>query len=113
VTLPQEETKTMKRIIDGRIYDTATAEEICELRNTANRGDFRWEATSLYRSPKGAFFLAGQGGAMSRWAQAAQGGGHGGGEGMVLVPEDEARALVEEHASVAVYVATFGKPVEG
>lgn len=87
----------ISKIIDGLRYNTATAEEICIFESDADRGDFRHEVTSLYRTPRGRFFLAGHGGASSRWAQPVQ-GGRSGGEGLHPVDPAEARGFAEQHA---------------
>ena len=60
----------MKRIIDGKRYNTETATEICDVSAPGfYRGDFRYEDTQLYCTPRGGWFLAGEGGPMSRWAR--------------------------------------------
>lgn len=88
----------ISKIIDGLRYNTATAEEICSFENDSDRGDFRYEVTSLYRTPRGRFFLAGHGGAMTRWAQSVQ-GGRSGGEGLHAIDTSEARDFAEQHAN--------------
>ncbi|MGO7087488.1 hypothetical protein AB9E14_07630 [Rhizobium leguminosarum] len=89
--------RNISRIVDGLRYDTGTAEEICSIESEAGKGDFHYEVTSLYRTPRGRFFLAGHGGAMTRWAQPVQ-GGRSGGEGLQPVSTAEARDFVEQHA---------------
>jgi hypothetical protein len=87
---------TMKQIIDGKTFDTDTAQHVCDLECRANRTDFAWHETALYRSPRGQFFIAGNGGPASRWARPAHGGGRTGGGGMQLIDEAEARRIMEE-----------------
>jgi hypothetical protein len=84
------------KIIDGLRYNTATAEKICTFESDAGRGDFHHEVTSLYRTPRGRFFLAGHGGAMTRWAHAVH-GGQSGGVGLHPVGTAEARNFAERH----------------
>lgn len=86
----------MRRIIDGRVFDTETAAQLCELPCSANPGDFAWHESALYRSPRGRFFIAGRGGPASLWAEPAQGGGSTGGDGIRIVDEDEARRWMEQ-----------------
>jgi hypothetical protein len=88
----------MKKVIAGRVYDTKTATRICNLPcDTYNRNDFRWHHTTLYRSPKGTFFLAGEGGPMSMWAESLEGGrSYSGGSGLRVSDDDEARMYAEE-----------------
>ena len=85
----------MKKIINGRTFNTETATHVCDLPCTANRGDFHWHETALYRSPRGQFFVAGTGNASSMWAMPAYGGGMTGGSGILLVNENEARQHME------------------
>lgn len=101
----------MKRIIDGKIYDTETATEICDISPSGmSSGDFRWEDTRLYRTKKGAFFLAGEGGPMSRWAKSYGQNGSTSGYGIVRLSMQEARDFAERHAEVETVAKYF--PVE-
>ena len=85
----------MKRVIDGKIYDTKTAEEICELPCSAQgKSDFRYHDTDLYRTKRGAYFLAGEGGAMSMWAQSV-GNAYTWGDGLRVISKEEAREYAE------------------
>ena len=92
----------MKRVIEGRSYDTNTASYVCDVPcNTDSPNDFSWHDTSLYVSPKGTYFLAGEGGARSMWAEAVEGGrAHTGGRGLRLIDADEARSIAE-HAGLS------------
>jgi hypothetical protein len=85
----------MKRVIDGKIYNTATAEEICDLPCHAYPGDFQYHETTLYRTEKGAYFVAGKGGPMTRWAQPEGNSGYSGGSGLEVVSQEEARGYAE------------------
>lgn len=83
----------MKRIIEGKCYDTDTAVHVCNLPcDTESIRDFSWHTTALYQTRKGVFFLAGEGGPMSMWARSIAGGRSTfGGEGIRLISEQEAR----------------------
>jgi len=102
----------MIRVIDGLRYDTETAEEICDITpqgsRSMSRSDFRWEDTRLYRTRKGRFFVAGEGGALSQWAQPTGGNGSTAGEGLRPITEKQARYLVESFADAATYTRVFG-----
>lgn len=90
----------MQRIINGLKYDTSTADEICDISPSGfSSGDFNWEDTSLYRTKKGRYFLAGRGGAFTRWSVPIGQNGRGGGSGIQPVNEAEARSFVEQYAS--------------
>lgn len=86
----------MRRVINGKVYDTDTATHVCALRCTASRGDFYYHDTSLYRTARGAFFIAGQGGPASMWSHPVGNNGSTGGDGIRVVTEDEARQYMEE-----------------
>ena len=86
----------MKRIIDGKTYNTETAEFIAEWSNGLGYSDFRNCEESLYKTKKGAFFIAGEGGAMSRWSRPC-GKMTGGGDGIRVLTTDEALAWCENH----------------
>jgi hypothetical protein len=86
----------MKAIIEGKTYNTETADRICTLPCSAEgSGDFRYHDTDLYRTPKGTFFIAGVGGPMTMWARSV-GNGTSGGSGVRLVSADEARKIMEQ-----------------
>lgn len=59
----------MKRIINGKLYNTRTATELGSYWNHLPSNDFRHLEETLYRSPKGALFLAGSGGPMTEYAE--------------------------------------------
>jgi hypothetical protein len=88
----------MKRIIDGKRYDTATATYICDCSPRGfYGGDFRYEDTGLYRTPRGNWFLSGRGGPMSRWARSSGLNGRTDGSGVAPLDLDEARSFLERH----------------
>lgn len=83
----------MKAIINGLRYDTEKAAEVGSHDHGAypNSGDFsHWSAT-LYKTPRsGRFFLHGEGGAMTRFAQHSAFGGSCGGEKIIPMSKEEA-----------------------
>jgi hypothetical protein len=52
----------------------------------------RWISTALYRSRRGAFFIAGRSGACGRWKR-YQDGGYSPGCGIEVISDTEARRL--------------------
>src|SRR4051812_48422368 len=63
VSCSQEGAIDMRKVIDGKVYDTSTSEEICDISgNISDRSNFHYDDTRLYRTGKGAFFIAGHGG---------------------------------------------------
>ena len=92
----------MKRVIEGKRYDTETADCVADIspRRYANdASNFHWEDTYLYRTKKGAWFIAGKGHAASRWATAC-GNGYGPGSGLQVVTAEDARLFLEQYGTV-------------
>lgn len=86
----------MKRVIDGKIYDTETAEELHAWSNHLSGSDFNHCEESLYLTKKGAFFLAGSGGPMSKYSE-SNGNSTLGSSGISVLTEAEAVAWLEDH----------------
>jgi len=86
----------MKKVIDGKTYNTDTAMFICETGNALPNSDFKWEISSLYKTKKGAFFIAGAGGALSRFPTIT-GNRKTEGRGLILLTNEEALELFEKH----------------
>ena len=85
----------MKHIIAGRIYNTETAIRICELPCRFYKGDFQYHDTDLYRTRNGNYFIAGQGGPASMWAEPCGNNGYSGGSGIRPVDTDTAMRYAE------------------
>lgn len=86
----------MKKVIDGKVYNTETAELIEEWNNGYPCTDFKYCAEELYRTKKGAWFLFGEGGAMSSYSK-PYGDMVGGGENIKVLSEVEAYKWLEMH----------------
>lgn len=103
----------MRRIVNGKVYDTEKAEEIGYYRNGRGRSDFRWIEESLYVTSKGNFFLAGAGGALTRYAEprykggSLRDGGMGEGEGIIPLSKEEALSWCEENLDIEDYQEYF------
>lgn len=102
----------MKRIIGGKRYDTETAQEIGSGGGKGNPGDFRHYSESLYITKKGSFFLAGEGGPLSRYGRPAYGGGTCGGEGIIPISREDALSWCEEHLDIEDYQEYFSDMIE-
>lgn len=99
----------MRKIIDGKKYDTETATEVADWHNGCARNDFQYVHEWLYRKRTGEYFLYGEGGPESRYAEAYPGGGWQWGAGLVPLSYDEARRWAEQHLDADEYEAEFGK----
>lgn len=105
----------MKKIIDNRVYDTDTAQQVGPAYSPAGFGpsDFdRYEET-LYRKRTGEYFLHGEGGPMTKYAEPCGQSSWTGGERIMPLTYDEAREWAEQHMDADAYIAAFGDPGEG
>ncbi len=84
----------MKKVINGKTYRTHTAQLIITLPCAFPKTDNKWHQTHLYRNQQGAYFLAGEGGSLSRWAKVTPRGAIAG-EGIDPISKDEARAYAQ------------------
>ena len=84
----------MKRIIEGKCYDTATATEVASS-YYSYKGDFDWVEETLYRTKSGRYFMHGMGGAHTRWCWYDENIWRGDGEGIVALTPAEAVEWLE------------------
>ncbi|MDD3886464.1 MAG: hypothetical protein PHI35_06315 [Victivallaceae bacterium] len=83
--------RRMRRVIGGRLYDTASASLIAE-RESGYPSDNNYVDEGLYRTKNGVYFLAG--------------------DKIEILGESEARQWVENYAAAETYIAAFCKPPE-
>jgi hypothetical protein len=104
----------MKRIVNGKTYNTETADCIEDISDpSSGNSDFRWNETYLYRTKKGAWFVAGRGNAASRWARSTDGrNGYGPGHGLNPVTDREAMEILEAHNCTDAIEQYFGEQLE-
>lgn len=98
----------MKKIINGRKYDTETAQELGHYSNYGSWNDFNHLEEGLYRKKNGEFFLFGEGGARTRYARQVGSSTWSGGEEIRPLTIDEAREWAEKHLSADEYETIFG-----
>ena len=92
----------MIRIVNGRRYNTETATLLCNIsRGGFSRSDFAYDDTDLYVTKNGNFFIAGEGGASSRWAERHGNNATCGGSGLRPLDKNDARSLLEQYGSAA------------
>ena len=100
----------MKKIINGRLYDTATARML----GLDGGGDgFKVWHEELYQKRTGEFFLFGQGGPMTKYAVAVGDNSWSGGEKIIPLSLAAAREWAEAHLGADEYGEIFGMPSEG
>ena len=100
----------MKRIIDGRRYDTGTAEEIGSATHGSRR-DFDYYEETLYCKRTGEYFVHGYGHGASRYAKQAY-GNWGPGEAIVPMAYEQAREWAERNLDAEDYEREFGPTSE-
>lgn len=97
----------MKKIINGRRYDTTSAKEV-GYDYYSNPGDFSYWRETLYRKNTGEFFLHGEGGPNSKYSQSVGLNEWSGGERIMPMSLEEAQKWAEEHLSAEEYESIFG-----
>jgi hypothetical protein len=102
----------VKKIINGVRYDTDKAELIGEYETNLPYNDFKWFSAGLYVTPKARrYFLVGEGGPMTRFAQRVDNGATYG-EGLFPMEPSEAREWAEQHLSVETVEQHFADQIE-
>lgn len=102
----------MKKVINGKVYDTDTAKKLAVYANGGSWSDFSHLEETLYRKKTGEYFLHGEGGPMTRYAEASGQNSWSGGERIMPMSYKEATAWAEEHLDGEEYEEIFGKIVE-
>lgn len=97
----------MKKILNGKVYDTTSAKEVgCY--NNGLPTDFNYIEEVLYRKRTGEFFLHGSGGTRTKYATSLGGNSWSGGEKILPISYEEARQWAEAHIDADAYEAAFG-----
>jgi hypothetical protein len=98
----------MKKIINGKMYNTETATEIGENWNGYSPNDFKFIEEKLYLKQTGEFFIAGKGGPKTRYAVDC-GGSTSGSSKIFPISIQDAMSWVETHCEVETYEKIFGE----
>jgi hypothetical protein len=98
----------MKRIINGKKYDTDTAKWIADA-SYSYAGDFNHYEEALYQKKNGEFFLAGSGGPASKYSHSSGLNCWSGGSDIIPLELDEAQLWCETNMTVGEYESVFGK----
>jgi hypothetical protein len=102
----------MKKIINGKLYNTETAREVARWSDGMSWRDFSHVEEVLYQKRTGEFFIHGQGGPASRYAERAATGGWDSGDKVIPLTWEEAREWAEEHLDADEYQEIFGEVAE-
>ena len=103
----------MKKIIEGKLYDTEKAKRVGFYGTPGSWRDFSHLEETLYRKRTGEFFLHGEGSPMTKYAKSAGQNSWSGGEEIIPLTAASARQWAEEHLDADDYAAIFGIPDEG
>ena len=101
----------MKRIINGRKYDTETARLVASWDN-GHYGEFSYCGEALYRKGTGECFIHGNGGPMSKYRRSCGSNEWCGSEEITPLSEEEARRWAEDAMDGDEYEAEFGEVPE-
>jgi len=87
----------MKKVIDKKLYDTETADKIAAWDNGHGTTDGHYISEDLYRTKKGNWFLHGEGGGLSSYAESCGQNETCGGESIVPLTSEEALEWLSGH----------------
>jgi len=98
----------MKKIINRKTYNTDTARELGSWTHSYP-SDLDYISETLCLTPRGAYFLHGEGGPRSRYARRIAQNSWAGGERIIPMTADEAREWAEKHLTADQYERIFGE----
>ena len=102
----------MKKIVNGKKYDTETAKAIAYYSAPGDVRDFAYFEETLYRKKTGEYFLYGKGGPASVYSRSCGQNEWAGDEKIKPFTEYEARAWAERCVDADEYEAIFGEVEE-
>ncbi len=106
----------MRQVIEGKVYDSAKAQFIGEADNLGHGvdsvSDFGYWTAGLYVTSKDQYFLAGEGGPMSRFAQPAGQNASRGGSGIFPLSKEKALEWAEQHLDAETVEQWFSDLIE-
>lgn len=102
----------MKKIIDGKLYNTETAKKVANWSDGMSFRDFSHVEETLYQKRTGEFFLFGEGGPMTKYAVSAGQNSWSGGSKIVPLTWESAREWAEDHLGADEYQEIFGEIAE-
>ena len=102
----------MKKIINGKMYNTETASRVGDWYSPLSMRDFGYYEEMLYKKKTGEFFLYGSGNAGSKYSESCGINARSGGERITPLTVDEAKAWAENHLDADEYIEIFGEVEE-
>lgn len=102
----------MKKIINGKLYNTETAKSIGYWSNGSNSRDFNYIEKELFLKKTGEYFLYAYGGANTHYAVSCGTNEWCGNEVIEPLSENEAKKWAEKHLTADEYISIFGEVEE-
>lgn len=102
----------MKKIINGKKYDTETAKKVGFTCSSLSRKDFSFWEEELYKKKSGEFFLHGSGGPASQYSKRVDMTRWSGDERIIPLTEEKAKKWAEENLNADEYEEIFGEVEE-
>lgn len=102
----------MRKIINGKSYDTEKAREVAEWGTHLGWRDFHNIEETLYCKKTGEYFLFGEGGPMTQYAEAVGQNSWTGGKRIMPMTYAEAKEWAEKHMDADDYEKEFGEIAE-
>ena len=98
----------MKKVINGKVYDSEKA-KFLDSDSYGAPGDASYWKEWLYQKRTGEFFLFGEGGPMSKYSRILGDNSWGYGEEIIPLSYEAAQKWAEEHLSAEAYEKIFGE----
>lgn len=94
----------MKKIINGKMYDTETDMAIAFYEASSNISSRYYYSERLYMTDNGEFYLHGTGGSFTQYAMVCEDGSKEPGEDITLLPNEKAKRWVKLRYSYGLVV---------
>lgn len=102
----------MKQTINGKTYNTETAELIADVSADCGCRDLCYWETGLYVTKKGNYFLSGSGGPLTTYARSISYGNTSGGSRISPITREEALEWCEQHQLQDAIESYFASDIE-
>ena len=102
----------MKKIINKKLYNTETSERLHAWDNGCYGSDFQACEESLYKTLRGAYFIAGSGGPLSKYAKSYGSNSASGSSDITPLSKAEAMGWLEAHEGTDAIEKHFADDIE-
>lgn len=102
----------MKKVIDGKLYDTEKATMIADYWNGLDSSDVHYVSEELYVTAKGNYFLFGEGGAMTEYSVSCGNNSWGGSANIISLTREEAYKWLENREQTEAIIEYFSDFIE-